>query len=118
MKMCIIETVHDLDEFLSLIAPESRIHYETFWKPIEICGCIISRLTVGVTFYGVSREGYVLKCELKEVIDWKDKRLRKYKNTNIIDDYNAFIKEKWTEYDELAKKIGATKGKFEMVVYP
>ncbi len=68
---------------------------------------------IGMTLYGLSNDGYIVKCELSEVVNWNDERLTKYKSNNLHEQYNAFIKEKWLEYEQLANELGATRGKFE-----
>ncbi len=114
----IVEEVRDVEEFLRLLDPESRVHYELYWKPVEYSRTtgLIYRMEAGMRLYGISREGFILVCNLSEVISWDDERLRKYGNSNLFEDYNAWIKERWKEYEKIAKELGATPGKFQLAV--
>jgi len=116
MKAVVVETVHNLDEFLSLISKDSRIHYELFWEPVETLRGLIMRVRAGIIFYGLTDEGFVLKCILAEEISWQDERLRKYGNIDLHQAYDKWIKDKWAEFEQKAKEIGATYGRFEMTV--
>ncbi len=115
VKRFVVEEVWDVEEFLRLLAPESRIHYELFWKFHDVFQGLPMRCEAGVIFYGLSREGFVLKCKISEVISWDDKRLDKYGKGNLFDNYNEWIKEKWAEFKQKAKELGATPGKFEFI---
>ncbi len=111
----IVEVVHDVEEFLRLVDPESRVHYELYWKAVEysrVTG-LIYKMEAGINIYGITREGFVLVCNLRDIISWDDKKLRKYNTGNLFTDYNAWIKERWQEYEKMAKELGATPGKFE-----
>ena len=114
----IVEEVRDVEEFLRLLDPESRVHYELYWKAVEYSRTtgLIYRMEAGMRLYGISREGFILVCNLSEVISWDDERLRKYGNSNLFEDYNAWIKERWKEYEKIAKELGATPGKFQLAV--
>jgi len=107
MRAVVVETVHDLDEFLSLISPDSRIHHECYWKYQEIVHGLPLKVEAGIIFYGITREGFVVKCIISDRISWNSIELdKKYSNfDNIFDKYNAWITEKWQEYEEIAKKI-------------
>jgi len=108
------EVVYDLEEFKKLLSTDnSRVHYELYWKPLEHYSGLITRLEAGIRLYGISVDGYILVCELSDEITWCDKRLKKYGNTNLFDDYDEWIKEKWNEYKKIAEELGATPGKFE-----
>ena len=100
-----------------LVAPESSVHYELYWKAVEYSGetGLIYKMEAGMKLYGITREGFVLVCNLRDVISWDDKRLRKYNTGNLFTDYNEWIKEKWKEYEKIAKELGATPGKFEFI---
>jgi hypothetical protein len=111
----IVEVVHDVEEFLRLVAPESRVHYELYWKAVSVFRGLIEEIEAGVVIYGLTREGFVLKCVIIDRISWQDERLRKYGNTDLHSAYNKWIKEKWEEYEKIAKELGATPGKFEFI---
>lgn len=113
----IVEVVHDLDEFLGLLDPESRVHYELYWKAVEYSKAygFIYKMEAGINLYGVTREGFVLICNLREIISWDSPELQKYKGRTLTENYNEWIKEKWTEFEQKAKELGATPGKFEFV---
>jgi hypothetical protein len=116
MRAVVVETVHDLDEFLKLIAPESRIHYELFWRPARVFQGLIEEVEAGIIFYGFTKDGFVLKCIKCDRISWNDEKLNKYGNVDLHKAYDMWIKERWQDYQKEAKKIGATPGNFEMRV--
>jgi len=118
VKRFVVEEVGNVEEFLRLLAPESRVHYELYWRALEYSKefGIIYKIEAGVKFYGITKEGFILVCRLSEVISWDDERLRKYNTGNLFSDYNEWIKEKWKEFEQKAKELGATPGKFQFAI--
>jgi hypothetical protein len=104
----------DVDQFLSLLSRDSRVHYELYWKPLAITGGLFQKIEIGLNLYGISIEGFILLCKVTEVVDWNSEALRKYEGT-LHQRYTAYIREKWEEFRAIAEEIGATEGKFEYV---
>ena len=111
----ILEEVRDVEEFIKLLHPESRVHYEIYWKPTRVTG-LIEEIEAGIIIYGITREGFVLRCAINDRISWDSPELRKYDGNTLHERYNAWIKERWKEYEKIAKELGATPGKFEFAV--
>ncbi len=109
------EVVYDLDEFLSLLAKPARIHHEFYWKILDKSLGFPVKIEAGIVFYGVSREGHILKCELHKTIDWKSDELNKYEGSTIEERFGNWIQECWEEFYKKAKGIGSTPGKFEVL---
>jgi len=120
-KVAIVEEVYDLEEFLELIAEDSRIHHQFYWKVERVVHGIIDTLRAGIKLYGIAKEGHIVVCDLFEVVSWDSPKLReiakKYGLSNLNDEYDYWMKEVHEKLKrEVIEKIGSTSGKFEFVV--
>jgi len=113
MSENIVETVYDLDEFLKLIDPNSRIHHECYWKCKRILEGLPLEIEVGIVLYGLTREGFVLKCVITKKITWEEVEKLYPDSNNLYDKYNTWIRQEWAKFEKMAKEIGSTSGKFE-----
>jgi len=107
----LIEIVHDIEEFLGKIDPGSDIHY-------EIRSAIHRSDTafVELLLYGIGRKSAIVKCSLTEFARWNDEKVRAYGHSNAFENLKAWISTKTAEYEELAESLGATPGKYDIVV--
>ena len=108
----LVEVVYNLDEFKAKVDNSKAIHYELWNKPLMIVGAVPLRMQAGIILYGVSKDGQVLQCVLRKSITIEELNKRESVSFNVFEDYNAWIKEVWSEFEALAKDLNATKGKW------
>ena len=109
----IIEEVRDLDEFKEVVNEEYKIHYETFWSPIQDKDTGFPyRVEAGIVFYGIHKKGHIVKCVLVDAISWNDKKLKEYNGQTVYENYNEWIKETLSKFETIAKELNATKGRY------
>jgi len=115
MRIGMIEVIHNVDEFLEILSDGSRIHYELYWRPIEYSRetGLIYEIEAGINLYGLAKEGHIVVCNIFKRVTWESPELRKYNKGGLHEDYNAWIKDVWKEFEEIASSLKATKGRFE-----
>ena len=119
-KVALVEEVYDLEEFLELIAEDSRIHHQFYWKAERIIHGMIDTLRAGIKLYGVAKEGHIVVCDLFEVVSWDSPKLReiaeKYGVSNLNDEYQCWMNEVHEKLKrEVIERLGSTPGKFEVM---
>ena len=110
----LVEVVHDINEFLAKIDPNSDVHYEI---ESNIIGPVGDIAYVKLILYGVGRNASLIKCVLVESAKWNDKEVRKFRTNNAIDDLRLWIKEKRKEMKKIAKELKATPGRYEVLAW-
>ncbi len=108
----LVEVVHDINEFLAKIDPNSDVHYEI---ESNIIGPVGDIAYVKLTLYGVGRNPSLIKCTLAESAKWKDEEVRKFRTNNVIDNLKLWIQEKKRELEKIARELKATPGRYDFI---
>ncbi|WP_202320186.1 hypothetical protein [Archaeoglobus neptunius] len=99
-----IEEVHDIEEFKSLVREGCRLRYQVLAKPNLFHGVLMG-MELELHVYGIAREGHILKFTKCKVLRNKNmKTAEKFQN----EDVKAVIE----EFEKLAENIGARKGRY------
>jgi|Deesub1362A_J573_1020465.scaffolds.fasta_scaffold31525_3 hypothetical protein len=99
-----IEEVHDIEEFKSLVKEGCRLRYQVLAKPNLFHGVLIG-MELELHIYGIAREGHILKFTKYRVLRNNNmKTAEEFQN----EDVNKVIE----EFEKLAESIGATKGRY------
>ncbi|WP_456469065.1 hypothetical protein [Archaeoglobus sp.] len=102
----LVEIVADIEEFTSKIDPVFTIHYEIDWEKSGFG----DRAIVILTLYGIAASGNLLICEIVRSASWNDKEIR---NGNVAERLNYWIERQVKEFEEVAARLKATRGRYE-----
>ncbi len=105
----LIEIIGSVDEFLAKINRNYSIHYETEGKVTGVAGEFVY---VKFTLYGLADDRIII-CEIARTASWKDEEVRSFGRENAMENLRAWIEKQAREFESLAEKLGATRGKYE-----
>jgi|Deesub1362B_J571_1020462.scaffolds.fasta_scaffold00567_9 hypothetical protein len=105
----LIEIIGSVDEFLAKINRNYGIHYETEGKVTGAAGEIA---LVKLILYGLADDRIII-CEIAKMVTWKDREVRTFGSNNAMENLRAWIEKQALEFESLAEKLGATRGKYE-----
>jgi hypothetical protein len=113
----LIETVYNLDEFLSKVDKNEKLHYELFYQIKPFMGNI-DKMNAILKIYGLNKGRIIVYEEIK-VVSWESGEIKEIMREENLINYNdamwRWVKRKWEEFSKKAEELGATKGNYSFV---
>ena len=105
----LIEVVGDIKEFLSKVNPNYTLHYEVDARTAGAMGEIA---IIRFILYGLADDRIVI-CEIARMASWDDEEVERFSTGNAMDNLRLWVEEMAEQFECMAVRLNATRGKYE-----